>query len=134
MNVKLARSYKSKKGNVVFVYTVTGSDEQIEQFKVAQGDNFREDENGKPLWFTTRCVGNSGTLIITTKGNIVPDMSQFDQANSLAKQYGGNFGQELARMTAEHLLGTAPRQASQAPTVVVNETPADNNTGSGLED
>ena len=133
MNVKLARSYKSKKGNVVFVYTVTGSDEQIEQFKVAQGDNFREDENGKPLWFTTRCVGNSGTLIITTKGNIVPDMSQFDQANSLAKQYGGNFGQELARMTAEHLLGPAPRQASQAPIVVVNEPPADG-TGSGLED
>ncbi len=104
MKVKLLRSYRSGKGNTVFVYTVSGSKEQIEAFKAAQGDNYREDEHGNPLWFTTRCIGNTGTLIITSKGKVVPDMSQYEQAASLAKQFGGNFGQELAKASVAALL------------------------------
>ena len=57
------------------------------------------------LWFTTRCIGNAGSLIVTEKGKVVPDMSAFEQAASLAKQYGGNFGQELARAAVANLLG-----------------------------
>lgn len=106
MKIKLIRSYKSKNGNTVFVYSVNGTEKQIEAYKVAQGDNYRADtETGAHLWFTTRCVGNAGTLIITEKGKVVPDMSAFEQAASLAKQYGGNFGQELARMAAANLVG-----------------------------
>ena len=105
MKIKLIRSYKSQKGNTVFVYAVTGTTAQIEAYKAAQGDQYRESEEGASLWFTTRCVGNSGSLIITAKGKIVPDMSAFEQAASLAKQYGGNFGQELARMAAAQLTG-----------------------------
>lgn len=105
MKIKLIRSYKSKNGNTVFVYSVTGTPAQIEAYKTAQGDNFREDDKGAALWFTTRCVGNAGTLIITEKGKVVPDMSAFEQAASLAKQYGGNFGQELAKMAAAQLVG-----------------------------
>jgi hypothetical protein len=104
MKVKLSRSYRSQKGNTVFVYTGSGSDNQIEAYKAAQGDNYRETENGEPLWFTTRCIGNTGTLIITDKGKVVPDMSAFEQAASLAKQYGGNFGAELAKASVAHLL------------------------------
>lgn len=106
MKIKLIRSYKSKNGNTVFVYAVSGTQEQLEAFAEAQGDNHRVDEaTGTPLWFTTRCVGQSGNLIITTNGKVVPDMSAFDQAASLAAQYGGNFGDQLARMAAEQLLG-----------------------------
>lgn len=105
MKVKLTRSYKSRAGNTVFVYSVTGTPAQIEAYKAAQGDNYRETEEGVALWFTTRCIGNNGTLIITAKGKVVPDMSAFEQAASLAKQYGGNFGQELARASVAHLLG-----------------------------
>ncbi len=104
MKVKLSRSYRSQKGNTVFVYTGSGSENQIEAYKAAQGDNYRETENGEPLWFTTRCIGNTGTLIITDKGKVVPDMSAFEQAASLAKQYGGNFGAELAKASVAHLL------------------------------
>ncbi len=44
-------------------------------------------------------------------------MSQFDQADSLAKQYGGNLGQELAKAAAASLTGTAAIAApSPAPT------------------
>ncbi len=105
MKVKLSRSYRSQKGNTVFVYEGSGTDAQIEAYKAAQGDNYRETEAGVPLWFTTRCIGNSGTLVITDKGKVVPDMSAFEQAASLAKQYGGNFGAELAKASVAHLLG-----------------------------
>lgn len=104
MNVSLSRSYRSSKGNTVFVYTVKGNESQIAAYKTAQGDNYRESEDGTPLWFTTRCIGKTGTLIITAKGRIVPDMSAFEQAASLAAQFGGNFGQELAKATVSQLL------------------------------
>ena len=107
MKVKLIRSYrKATTGNTVFVYSVSGTPAQIEAYKAAQGDNLVMDtESNTPLWFTTRCIGNSGTLVITSKGKVVPDMSAFEQAASLAKQYGGNFGQELARASVAKLLG-----------------------------
>ena len=70
------------------------------------------------MWFTTRCVGENGTLIITTNGKIVPDMSKFDQAASLASQYGGNFGEELAKLTAQSILGVSSTSAVEAPVAV----------------
>lgn len=107
MKVQLSRSYRSQKGNTVFVYTVKGTEAQVEAYKAAQADNYRESEDGASLWFTTRCIGNSGTLIITDKGKVVPDMSAFEQAASLAKQYGGNFGAELAKASVAALLGNS---------------------------
>jgi hypothetical protein len=115
MKVALLRSYRSKNGNPTFVYGVKGNTADLEAFKSAQGDYYREDDNGNPLWFTTRCIGNVGKLIITTNGNVVPDMSAFDQASSLASQYGGNFGQELAKASAHGLIAG----------LVGNNTPVD---------
>ena len=116
MNISLLRSYRSKNGNATFVYSVTGTTAQLEAFAEAQGDYHRVDEEtGKPLWFTTRCVGPKGKLIITTNGNVVADMSAFDQAASLAEQYGGNFGDALAMQAAQSILGfnTPPVQQEQ---------------------
>lgn len=123
MKIKMIRSYRSKKGNPTFVYGVTGSAEDLAKYKDIQGTYYREDDvTGQPLWFTTRCVGEQGDLIITTNNKIVPDMSKFDQASSIAAQYGGNFGEELAKLTAMQILGhsaPAPAQpvAEQAPVV-----------------
>lgn len=130
MKIKLIRSYRSQNGNPTFVYGVSGSDADLEAYKKAQGEFYREDDNGTPLWFTTRCVGPAGKLIITTNNNIVPDMSAFDQAASMAAQYGGNFGQELAKQAAANLLGGTATNAGSAST---EETPveekADENIG-----
>lgn len=117
MKVTLVRSYRSKNGHVTFVYKVTGSATQMAEYKKSQADFYREDESGNALWFTTRCIGQSGKLIITTNGNVVPDMSAFDQASSLASQYGGNFGAELARAAAESLVSgnNIPPQAQDVP-------------------
>lgn len=105
LHVKHSRSYTSKQGNKVFVYSVTGQQADLDKFKTASGDFYRESEDGTPLWFTTRSIGQAGTLIITTNGKIVPDMSAFDAAASLAKQYGGNLGEELAKAAVAQLLG-----------------------------
>ena len=126
MNIKLKRSYKSKNGNTVFVYAVSCNDTQRDAFKKAQGEFYREDTDGTPLWFTTRCVGKTGSLIITTNGKVVPDMSAFDEAASIAAQYGGNFGQALADMAAKSILGDNTVQAP-APAVAKGESgPIDN--------
>jgi ribosomal protein L35AE/L33A len=105
IKVSLKRSYRSQNGNTVFVYAVNAKPEEVEAYKLASGDYYREQEDGTPLWFTTRCIGNSGTLVITSKGKIVPDMSAFEQAASLAKQFGGNFGDALAKASVANLLG-----------------------------
>jgi hypothetical protein len=118
LNAKFVRSYRAKgKGTVTFVYSVSGSEENIKEYKRIQGDFLREDD-GKCLWFTTRFVGNNAKLILTEKDNVVPDMSAFDQAASLATQYGGNLGQELARTAAAQLLGGgSPSMSTPEPVV-----------------
>lgn len=122
MKIKLERSYRSKNGNATFVYSVSGSASDLAAYQDAQGEFYREDETtGTPLWFTTRCVGKVGNLIITTKGNIVPDMSAFDQASSIAAQYGGNFGQELAKQAAMEILGSSPSAPAPAANVEVSD-------------
>jgi len=133
MKISLKRSYRSKAGNTTFVYGVTGSKSELESFKNAQGEYYREDETtGEALWFTTRCVGNTGKLLITTNGNIVPDMSAFDQAASIAAQYGGNFGQELAKQAAQNILGvSATPTASNVTNSVSEELPAEEEEGMG---
>ena len=85
MRASFVRSYRSKNGNATFVYGVSGSSDELNAFKSAQGDYYREDDKtGKPLFFTTRFIGKAGELIITTSGNVVPDMSAFDAQASLA--------------------------------------------------
>ena len=115
MKVTMQRSYKSKNGNRTFVYTVTGSNAEMEDYREAQGEYYREDDKtNQALWFTTKCIGKAGTLLITDNGNIVPDMSEFDEAASLAQQYGGNLGEMLAREAAQRLLGGRTLSSSKA--------------------
>ena len=125
MKVTMQRSYKSKNGNRTFVYTVTGSNADMEAYKEAQGEYYREDDKTQQaLWFTTKCIGKMGTLLITDNGNVVPDMSEFDEAASLAQQYGGNLGEMLAREAAQRLLGGRSLRSSK-PAAKQAEEPQD---------
>ena len=103
LKVKSIRTYRSKNGNPTFVYSVAGQKADLEAFKKAQGDYYRESEGGEPLWFTTRFIGEEGKLLITSNGNIVPDMSEYDKQASLVAQYGGNFGDVLAKTAIKSL-------------------------------
>lgn len=122
LNGTFQRSYKKRDKNNnlvdVFVYAVTGSKEALEAYKTVQGEFLRTDEaTGKHLWFSTRYVGDSAKLIITEKGNVVADMSEFAKAASLASQFGGNLGVELARNAAAQLMGGSTASTSVAQPV-----------------
>jgi hypothetical protein len=119
MQGKFLRSYRklAKNGQpvTVFVYAVDGTDAELAQFKDVQGeDNYRESDDGEPLWFTTRMAGDRPTLLFTAKGGVTADMSAFDKAHSLAEQYGGSLGAELAKQAAALLSGGNPPSAPEA--------------------
>lgn len=129
LNGTFQRSYKKRDKNNnlvdVFVYSVTGSKDAIEAYEKAQGEFLRTDETtGKHLFFSTRYVGESAKLIITEKGNVVPDMSEFAKAHSLASQFGGNLGQELARNAAAQLMGSASGATTVAQPAETEANPA----------
>ncbi len=129
LNGTFQRSYKKRDKNNnlvdVFVYTVTGSKEAIEEYAKAQGEFLRTEEaTGKHLWFSTRYVGDSAKLIITEKGNVVADMSEFAKAASLASQFGGNLGVELARNAAAQLMGTSSAPSAVAQPAVTEANPS----------
>jgi hypothetical protein len=105
LKVNSIRTYRSSNGNPTFVYQVNGDKENLEKFKAIQGSYYREDEDGNPLWFTTRFIGDAGNLIITSNGKVVPDMSEFDKQASLVAQYGGNFGDVLAKDAIKKMSG-----------------------------
>jgi hypothetical protein len=107
LKAEFKRSYTKKESlNKVFVYEVTGSKADMEKYETIQGEFYKVDnESGKALYFASKFFGDHGNLIITSNNNVVPDMSEFDKAASLASQFGGNLGQELARASAAKLVG-----------------------------
>lgn len=123
---KVTATYVSeyvKNGNTVFIYKVTGTSSALTAYEDAKGEYYRVDEaTGDVLYFTTRFMGDKATLVINDKGNIYPDMSEFNKAASLAKQFGGNLGQELARIAASKLMGTS---ASASVPATQQGTPID---------
>src|SRR5690606_20333586 len=104
-------------------YEAAGSEEASEQFREAQAELLRGSDSAIPSWFTIKCMGDKGSLLITSDGNVGPDGSGVRKAASLAAQYGGSLGQELARMSAAKLLGMDSEPAPQQQ--VQQQAPAD---------
>lgn len=122
LNIRYKRIYKkSTTGKVMFVYHVSGDQASLDQFETIQGEHYRTD-NGTPVWFTSRFVGESCKLLITSAGKIVADTSEFDKAKSLADQFGGNLGQAIADAAAAKLVQptdtppSAPEHTAPEPT------------------
>ena len=86
-------------GRPVFVYAVDGTRANLDAYADAQGSSHRVDEaTGKDLWFTGKYCGETGTLLVNTdKGTMYPDMSAFRRQASLAAQFGGNLGNQIAQ-------------------------------------
>lgn len=118
MKIRFARGYRKEgTGTKVFVYTVTGNQEELEAYKVSQGEYLKEDEKGNPLYFTTNFAGQNAKLLISSKGKAVVDMSAFEQMASLVEQFDGKFADALAKQAVEKLLG------SSTPSTSVSEEP-----------
>ena len=64
------RSYTSPKGNKVFVYSVSGTPEQLAKYKELQGDFYREDADTKvPMHFEQNFIGVEAPLIKNAAGD-----------------------------------------------------------------
>lgn len=110
--------YISRNGNETFRYKVSGSPDAMAAYEDAQGEYYTvDDATGNVLWFTTRFCGDKATLIVSDKGKIYPDMTQFAKTASLAKQFGGNLGQELAKAAAAKLIGGGSTASTPDPKV-----------------
>ena len=107
---------KSKKTDQIFtgfVYSVTGSPEELSEYKESQGEHYRETDSGKPAFFTTRHCGDKAKLIKTSKGDYIPDMSEYTKISSLAEQFPGKLGQAIANHGAAKLLQGASAETSE---------------------
>ena len=92
LKAKLVGSYrKPVTGTKVFRFNVFGTDAELQEFETAQADNYRvDDTTGKPLWFSTRYVGDNVDLIITSNNQVVADDTEMSKLQSLVEQFGAD--------------------------------------------
>lgn len=90
LKAKLVGSYrKPVTGTKVFRFNVFGTEAELQQFESAQADNYRVDETtGKPMWFSSRYVGDNVDLIITSNNQVVADDTEMTKLQSLVEQFG----------------------------------------------
>ena len=125
MKVNYKNQYK-RNGKVQFVYTVTGTESELDQYAEAKGDYLvTDDESGQPLWFSRDYIGEAGKLIFTSKGGVVADMAEFEKAASLASRFGGNLGSEIAAQAVAKLMSTTSSAKSTVKAVVTPEVEVD---------
>jgi hypothetical protein len=131
MKASYLRQYrKPETGNVVFVYTVSGTNEELSAYKDAQGSNYVEDkDSGTPLFFSVNYVGNKAGVIITDGGKAILDTSRLDQLSSLANQAKGAVATELARLAAMEILGMNPSAPISTPAPKAEELESQEDLG-----
>lgn len=114
---------------LTFVYIVSGPKESLDHYAETQGEFFRESEDGKALFFTTRFAGESCDFVCKQdESGWYPDTSALDIQVALAEQYGGNFGQSLAdRLAARLTKGSSTTSAppATAPKTSSKKKPGD---------
>lgn len=108
-------NYRSKGGNVVFVYTISGSTEAKELYREINGDNVRyqdDDENKPMLYFSTVYLGKTNELFKPERSErfIVDNFNQdvlVSQAGNLLRQTQNNplLANAIAQVAAQQLLG-----------------------------
>src|SRR5690606_1731411 len=64
--------------NPIFVYILTGSKDDLKAFKDAQGENYRENEQKEPLYFSQRVCQPGQELRKTNNGRfqVLQDLEQ----------------------------------------------------------
>ena len=123
---KYQRQYVNDKGNLVFVYELTGKKEALAQYHEIQGDFHRVDkDSGIPLYFSSKSLGNECTLVFTQNGKVVPDMSELNHVASLAEQFSNTpLGAEIARAAAQRIVaGISGKRNNSAPVQDADDAP-----------
>lgn len=143
----------NRNGETINRYVVSGSDKDIAEFKKIQGQYFREDTQGRPLYFRPKFDPQGrphpSTMLIEPdyRGEgYVPVYDTILADAEYAESIGGVVGQELGKALAQELLEKRRALRSRTRTValdtpapieqpLVDETPIDDDfSGSGLDD
>jgi hypothetical protein len=124
-------SYKKAGVNgvkTVFVYRVSGTKEEVEQYRTLREDEgyLVEDTDGTPLFFQSVYYGDNIQLTITTNDNVIVDTSEFDKVQSIVDT-NPFLKDEMARRFSDKIINNM-RGSSQG-SQVKNETPTDLNNG-----
>lgn len=128
MKGKLFDMYVSKQGNDVFKYEVTGTPEEIAQFKSVYPVDYVRENTTNPIYFSTRNGGKNVELTITKNSNKVIIKSNVGERGILSQikdadrsgntLYAQAMAQGLAQITLAKMLGTttdAPVKAKADP-------------------
>lgn len=109
------RQYR-KNGKLVFVYVLVGSVSAIEAYQTLKGEDYRETDDKKPLFFTTRYAGKTCAVVVNEDTEkIYVDNSELDQANNIVEQMGDTpLGKAIAQQLATRILGNQNAVASIA--------------------
>lgn len=85
-------------GTIVFVYKVTGNEDNIKNYLDTKKDFIKsvKQEDGQINFFSTRYIGKAGELMLTNKGAWVIDTTELDQLHNLEMQYGKDIAREVA--------------------------------------
>jgi hypothetical protein len=110
---------KNNQPTVRFVYAVTGSKEDMAQYKKIQGEFYRvDDKTGAVLYNTGRAfIGSVGKLGFKFDGSgVFQDNSEISQLKSIAEQHGANFGELLLKAKIDQMLGgNTPAPVAETP-------------------
>jgi len=122
MKGKLFDMYVSKQGNDVFKYEVTGTPEEIAQYKAVYPVDYTREETGNPIYFSTRNGGKNVELTITKNTNKVIIKSNIGERGLLSvikdadrsgnTLYAQALATGLAQATIAKMLGTTADTAT----------------------
>lgn len=67
LKIQKINKYRTKNGTDRYVYEVSGSKAELKQYEEVQGAYYKTDDvTGKPLFFTSKFVGNNALLELRT--------------------------------------------------------------------
>lgn len=134
MKAVFKNSYPSKNGNEVFVFRLSGSAEELEQYV---NDNPRmPDDEGIPLLFTTfptiNYADKAGVEVYrSTKGSYSLENSEIRRAEALAKTMGAS--SEFRSAMVQQVLGSVFKLTASNPFAAATAAPVAQVEPSDLE-
>lgn len=135
MNGTLVNEYSKRnklgKMQTNYVYKISGTKEEIEEFLASRSAKTVDSETGDNLYFTSRYFGNYCKLVITKDGWVTKDNSQERKLISLAEQFGDAGKEVIADYIRQQMGMSAPIKKSEPKKTVADVTEKDDDSGLG---
>lgn len=132
MKAVFKNEYKTSEGVLRNAYLVSGTPEELAAYKTAKtmdGDYYREDDNGAPLYTSSNLLLGKGSIelhIAKKTGRVYADTNEIDRIDSICKKYVNSpLGNALANLGAAQLwkkaFGSAMPIEATAPVAEPNQ-------------